>query len=35
MVLNYLTPHGKWHIHSTFGDTLRMETPRAESSPSG
>ncbi|MBX7244482.1 MAG: nitrate reductase subunit alpha [Candidatus Sumerlaeaceae bacterium] len=24
--LNYLTPHGKWHIHSTFGDTLRMET---------
>lgn len=22
--LNYLTPHGKWHIHSTFGDTLRM-----------
>jgi nitrate reductase alpha subunit len=26
MVLNYLTPHGKWHIHSTYGDTLRMET---------
>ena len=26
IVLNYLTPHGKWHIHSTFGDTLRMET---------
>jgi len=26
LVLNYLTPHGKWHIHSTFGDTLRMET---------
>lgn len=24
--LNYLTPHGKWHIHSTFGDTLRMKT---------
>src|SRR5690606_2590520 len=24
--LNYLTPHGKWHIHSTFGDTLRMQT---------
>ena len=22
--LNYLTPHGKWHIHSTYGDTLRM-----------
>src|SRR5690606_1729079 len=26
LTLNYLTPHGKWHIHSTFGDTLRMET---------
>jgi len=26
IVLNYLTPHGKWHIHSTFGDTLRMKT---------
>ena len=26
LVLNYVTPHGKWHIHSTFGDTLRMET---------
>ncbi|MCC6220358.1 MAG: nitrate reductase subunit alpha [Deltaproteobacteria bacterium] len=25
-VLNYLTPHGKWHIHSTYGDTLRMLT---------
>ncbi len=24
VVLNYLTPHGKWHIHSTYGDTLRM-----------
>lgn len=24
--LNYLTPHGKWHIHSTFGDTERMLT---------
>lgn len=24
--LNYLTPHGKWHIHSTYGDTLRMLT---------
>jgi nitrate reductase alpha subunit len=23
-VLNVLTPHGKWHIHSTYGDTLRM-----------
>ena len=26
IVLNYLTPHGKWHIHSTYGDTLRMQT---------
>jgi nitrate reductase alpha subunit len=26
IVLNYLTPHGKWHIHSTYGDTLRMKT---------
>lgn len=26
LVLNYLTPHGKWHIHSTYSDTLRMET---------
>jgi nitrate reductase alpha subunit len=26
LVLNYLTPHGKWHIHSTFSDNLRMET---------
>lgn len=25
-VLNALTPHGKWHIHSTYGDTLRMMT---------
>jgi nitrate reductase alpha subunit len=25
-VLNCLTPHGKWHIHSTYGDTLRMRT---------
>ncbi len=24
--LNYITPHGKWHIHSTYGDTLRMLT---------
>ncbi|MGZ6142569.1 MAG: molybdopterin dinucleotide binding domain-containing protein, partial [Myxococcales bacterium] len=24
--LNYLTPHGKWNIHSTFGDNLRMLT---------
>ncbi|HVP22548.1 MAG TPA: nitrate reductase subunit alpha [Conexivisphaerales archaeon] len=26
MVLNYLTPHGKWHIHSTYSDNLRMLT---------
>ena len=25
-MLNYLTPHGKWHIHSTFYDNLRMLT---------
>ena len=25
-MLNVLTPHGKWHIHSTYGDTLRMLT---------
>ena len=25
-LLNYLTPHGKWHIHSTYGETLRMFT---------
>jgi nitrate reductase alpha subunit len=25
-VLNCLTPHGKWHIHTTFGDTQRMLT---------
>jgi nitrate reductase alpha subunit len=24
--LNYLTPHGKWHIHSTYSDNLRMMT---------
>ncbi|HAH58463.1 MAG TPA: nitrate reductase subunit alpha [Bacteroidales bacterium] len=23
-MLNVLTPHGKWHIHSTYGDTVRM-----------
>ncbi|MFQ5507223.1 MAG: molybdopterin dinucleotide binding domain-containing protein, partial [Planctomycetota bacterium] len=22
----YLTPHGKWHIHSTYGDNQRMTT---------
>jgi nitrate reductase / nitrite oxidoreductase, alpha subunit len=26
LLMNYLTPHGKWHIHSTYGDTLRMQT---------
>jgi nitrate reductase alpha subunit len=26
IVLNYLTPHGKWHIHSTYGDNQRMTT---------
>lgn len=26
LVLNYITPHGKWHIHSTYGDSLRMKT---------
>ncbi|KAA3612548.1 MAG: nitrate reductase subunit alpha [Calditrichaeota bacterium] len=25
-VLNCLTPHGKWHIHSTYCDNLRMLT---------
>lgn len=25
-VLNYLTPHGKWHIHSTYFDNHRMLT---------
>ena len=24
--LNYLTPHGKWGIHSTYGDNHRMLT---------
>jgi nitrate reductase alpha subunit len=26
ILLNYLTPHGKWHIHSTFSDNHRMLT---------
>ena len=26
LTLNYLTPHGKWHIHSTYGDNQRMTT---------
>jgi nitrate reductase / nitrite oxidoreductase, alpha subunit len=25
-MLSYLTPHGKWHIHSTYGDNHRMTT---------
>jgi len=25
-VLNFLTPHGKWSIHSTYSDNLRMLT---------
>ncbi|MBI4459281.1 MAG: nitrate reductase subunit alpha [Acidobacteria bacterium] len=25
-MLNYLTPHGKWNIHSTFSDNQRMTT---------
>jgi nitrate reductase / nitrite oxidoreductase, alpha subunit len=26
LLLNVLTPHGKWHIHSTYGDNLAMMT---------
>ena len=26
LILNFLTPHGKWHIHSTFSDNHRMLT---------
>ncbi len=26
MMLNFLTPHGKWSIHSTYVDTQRMTT---------
>mgnify|MGYP001154664509 CR=1 FL=1 len=26
LTLNYLTPHGKWHIHTTYGDNQRMTT---------
>ncbi|NUQ70906.1 MAG: nitrate reductase subunit alpha [Chthonomonadales bacterium] len=25
-ILNYLTPHGKWHIHSTYSENHRMMT---------
>ena len=33
--LNYLTPHGKWHIHSTYSDNHRMMTFREAASRSG
>jgi nitrate reductase alpha subunit len=26
LILNCLTPHGKWHIHTTYSDNLRMLT---------
>ena len=26
LILNYITPHGKWNIHSTYKDNLRMLT---------
>ena len=26
MLLNYLTPHGKWSIHSTYSENIRMQT---------
>jgi nitrate reductase alpha subunit len=26
LTLNYITPHGKWHIHSTYSDNHRMLT---------
>jgi nitrate reductase alpha subunit len=26
ILLNYLTPHGKWHFHTTYYDDLRMLT---------
>ena len=26
IMLNYLTPHGKWQIHTTYSDNLRMRT---------
>ncbi len=26
LMLNILTPHGKWHIHSTYGDNAPMTT---------
>ena len=35
IALNYLTPHGKWHIHSTYGDTHRMMTLSRGCEPCG
>ena len=32
-MLNYLTPHGKWHIHSTYGDNERMTVLSREVEP--
>jgi len=26
LTLNFLTPHGKWHMHSTYSDNHRMST---------
>ena len=26
IMLNYLTPHGKWSIHSTYSENIRMKT---------
>ncbi len=26
LMLNFLTPHGKWQIHTTYSDNLRMRT---------
>ncbi len=35
IMLNYLTPHGKWGIHSTYGDNHRMMTLSRGCHPSG
>jgi nitrate reductase / nitrite oxidoreductase, alpha subunit len=35
IVLNYLTPHSKWSIHSTYSDTLTMLTLFRGGRPSG
>ncbi|MEZ5068812.1 MAG: hypothetical protein R2847_10155 [Bacteroidia bacterium] len=34
-MLNVLTPHGKWHIHSTYGDTCDNSLSHAVLSPAG